>query len=245
MDKAAAGCRSFTKYIVTGGRNVRELVSAETQEVYAQVLAQFSPNEITDDAFQIASAHGSESTTLNFRNLNLAPLDVMLLKCFAIHGLCIVSAKPCVRYLSDIKFLFDYLREEKTNIEARSTSRLSMFTGWLDGQPFSAEKKNSIANSVEHLVSFMQMQTLLRPGVIVFEHRWPVSQKDPVRAPERQVMEQLDLHFFDMTQDIPSDIRCCYITNRLIVNRISETLRMPLKAIEFFQDDIFLVRISA
>ncbi|MDL2287889.1 hypothetical protein LJC32_00720 [Oscillospiraceae bacterium OttesenSCG-928-F05] len=144
--------------------------------------------------------------------------------------------------ISNLMHLFEYLRESNTYIEALSTKRLSMFTGWLDRKPFSDEKKNDIANSVERLIDFMQMLNLLRPGLVVFEHRWKTAQKEPVRAPERQIVEQLDLHFFDLENDAPSDMRCCYMTLRLIISRIDEVLNTPLDAVRHYHDDIFLVR---
>ena len=79
-------------------------------------------------------------------------------------------------------------------------------------------------------------------GIVDCSYRWK-EKKNPKRAPDACVIEQIDSYVFDPQIEMTLQYRTIYMLLRLISNRVNEVLFMPIECITYPEVGIYSIAI--
>ena len=232
---------SYDYRIISGGGENTSFSSTDILQMQ-NTLAEFSQNMLLDPNWKLHIPSSHRDSSVSFPN---APRDTdsLLLRALVLHRLSYAS--PTVsRSVKEASWILDYFSAKQVRIENCRTSTVQMLISSLEeDETLTVMQKNSIMSTLGTLVDLCVAYGLAAgSGIIDCSHRWK-EKRLPKRAPDACVVEQLDSYFFDPGIDIPLQYRTIYILLRLISNRISEVLFMPIECITYPDVGIYSIGI--
>jgi len=206
------------------------------------ILAQFSEDNLMDSAWHLNFSSSKRQTSVFFPVMSRMN-DALLIRALVLQRMAYASSS-LDRAIKDAEWLFDFFKLHHFHIESCRSATVSLIIRALDDDNnLSIMQKNSIMTTLGAMVELCEGFGLITgTGIVDCSFRWKETRL-PKRAPDACVIEQLDSYFFDPLIDIPLQYRTVYMLLRLISNRISEVLFMPIDCISYPDVDTFSISI--
>lgn len=149
----------------------------------------------------------------------------------------------CQRRVHDFNTIFNFFASENLNLRYITQNSIDNFIKYLDSSPYDAWKRNQYMQSLQVLAeSLTTFDVIHIPSNLDATYRFPL-QREPKRAPDSIIINQLDSLFFNNSIDIPLDYRSIYVFLRLHTHRFSEVAATPLDCISYPADNVFAITI--
>ena len=149
----------------------------------------------------------------------------------------------CHRRVHDFAAIFNFFDSESLDLHYITQNSVDNFINHLDSSSYDSWKRNQYMQSFQSLI-----ESCVTLGVIRIDsnldatYRFP-QQREPKRAPDSIIINQLDSLFFDNSIDIPLDYRSLYVLLRLHTHRFSEVAATPLDCMSYPADNVFAITI--
>lgn len=189
------------------------------------------------------SSIGSKSGTLYFPN-QYPKLEVEILKASILNMLSAgATLSTCSGRIHDACFVFDYFESKNLSIAQLNQAFFFSFYKYLKTIQFEVWHRNRYLQTLQVLAETGEaLGVLIIPSTLPLGLRWKNSYS-PKRAPENQVIKQVDRLFFNLCNDIPLGYRVMYFTLRLRTHRISEVIAMSLDCISYPEENVFTISV--
>lgn len=149
----------------------------------------------------------------------------------------------CQRRVHDFNTIFNFFNSENIYLHYITQTSIDNFINYLDSSSYDVWKQNQYMQSLQVLTESLTALDVIRiPSSLNATYRFP-QQREPKRAPDTVIINQLDSFFFDGDTDIPLDYRAIYILLRLHTHRFSEVAATPLDCISYPDDNVFTITI--
>ena len=170
-------------------------------------------------------------------------IDILLIRALVLQMLSYASSS-IGRAVKDAEWILGFFSDHHIYIENCRTAVVDLIIKELDRTAdFSVMQKNSIMTTLGTMIELCEGFGLVAgTGIVDCSYRWKDT-RFPKRATDACVIEQLDSYFFDPIIDIPLQYRTVYMLLRLISNRISEVLFMPIDCLIYPDIDTYSISI--
>lgn len=226
---------------IKGGGKHTNFAASDVARLQA-ILSQFSENMLMDAKWDIRIASARRQTTISFPLLS-REIDAILIRALVLQRLS-YAGSTLGRAVKDAEWILRFFSGHQLHIENCRTSTVDLIVKELTNSvDLSVIQKNSIMVTLGSMVDLCEGFGLIAgTGIVDCSYRWK-EKRMPKRAPDACVIEQLDSYFFDAALDIPLQYRTIYMLLRLISNRISEVLFMPIDCISYPDVDTYSISI--
>lgn len=213
------------------------------RQEYSKILALYSTDDFDTMTWHIDLNVANRNGTIHFtNNQSLIESDITRITIITMLTAGITIA-TCQRRVRDFDVIFDFFYSENLKLSYVTQDTVDRFIKYLDSSVFDNWKRNQYMQSLQALIeSCIAFGVLSRASTIEAKYRFD-GKKEPKRAPDSIIINQLDSLFFDKTTDIPLVYRAIYILLRLHTHRISEVLATPLDCISYPADNVFAITI--
>lgn len=149
----------------------------------------------------------------------------------------------CQRRVHDFTTIFNFFNSESLDLHYITQNSIGNFITHLDSSSYDAWKRNQYMQSLQSLIeSCVTLGVIRINSNLDATYRFP-QQREPKRAPDVIIINQLDSLFFNNNIDIPLDYRSIYVLLRLHTHRFSEVAATPLDCINYPADNVFSITI--
>lgn len=149
----------------------------------------------------------------------------------------------CQRRVHDFTTIFNFFNSESLDLHYITQNSIDNFITHLDSSSYDAWKRNQYMQSLQSLIkSCVTLGVIRIDSNLDATYRFP-QQREPKRAPDVIIINQLDSLFFNNNIDIPLDYRSIYVLLRLHTHRFSEVAATPLDCISYPADNVFAITI--
>lgn len=210
---------------------------------YERLLTLYSSNSFDGNTWNIFLASSGKSGTLYFPN-QYPKLEVEILKASILDMLSAgATLSTCSGRIHDACFVFDYFESKNLSIAQLNQAFFFSFYKYLKTIQFEVWHRNRYLQTLQVLAETGEaLGVLIIPSTLPLGLRWKNSYS-PKRAPENQVIKQVDRLFFNLCSDIPLGYRVMYFTLRLRTHRISEVIAMSLDCISYPEENVFTISV--
>lgn len=234
--------------VVDGTASHTAIISNETKQVYASIFEEISRGQSFDSmTWKVVLSSERKPVEYAFPE-DLSSEVVDLLKCWVVYMFTknYVSSTIRSQLLAAYDF-FHYLGLIKLPFTALRATIIANYLNQLEENQSEAvvERATAAIESILHFASVSRANFTAGVPQIAKPTSRTHQPKKRITAPDQCVLEALDLYFFDFSKDIPSDMRCIYLLLRLISNRISEVLAMPIDCIRYPTENVFSLLIGS
>lgn len=213
------------------------------KESCEKLLALYSINSFDDYTWNIFLATSGKRGTLYFSN-QYPRLEIEILKASILNMLSAgATLSACSGRIHDSFFVFDYFESRGFSITQLNQVIFLDFYNYLSEVNLENWHRNRYLQALQTLAESGEVLGVLNTLSTVSVGRRFKNPSSPKRAPEMQVISQVDNLFFDLNNDIPLGYRVIYFTLRLRTHRISEVLAMPLDCISYPEENVFTISV--
>ena len=213
----------------------------EEKAPYRKLLSLYSDSKFEDFIWNIDFTISDEKGKLSYSS-DCSPLEDDIIKVTVLGMIAAGNTiNTCSRRIRDLYVFYDFLADNNYAMELLSQPIIDRFHDYIEHIESENWRRNQYMQSLQSLVEecskFSAFHFFTSLDV---SRRWK-DNKQPKRAPDSIVVEQLDRKFFDMDAEIPLAYRALYISLRLRTHRISEVLAASLDCISYPDKDVFTV----
>ena len=242
--KKPASEETIPQLIIVDGGSEQLAFDERDIDQMQTILAQFSENKLMDDKWQLRIASSKRQASVLLPALS-REIDAVLIRALVLQMLSFASASSSIgRAVKDAVWILSFFHDHHLHIENCRTAVVDLIIKELDrAADLSLMQKNSIMTTLGAMVELCEGFGLIAgTGIVDCSYRWKEPQL-PKRAPDGCIIERLDSYFFDPIIDIPLQYRTVYMLLRLISNRISEVLFMPIDCLIYPDIDTYSISI--
>lgn len=209
-----------------------------------QTLLQFSESSWNAYEWDILIPTSSKTAKIRFPQMRGLDADILRATALTLLVQC-ASAEAAQRVVREGSYFLSYLSKAGIFIENIRTSVVNQYIEHLKALEISDGQKNNRIRSAcslyETCVENIDFVAYVKAVDFSFRFSEPVKRR---RAPDKCVMDALDLAFFNLAyEEIPLVIRLTYFLLRLIPNRISEVLSISLECLSYPDLGVFAISI--
>ena len=209
-----------------------------------QTLLHFSESSWNAYEWDILIPTSGKTAKIRFPQMRGLDADIFRATALTFLVQC-ASAEAAQRVVREGSHFLSYLSKVGIFIENIRTSVVNQYIEHLKTLEISDGQKNTRIRSAcslyETCVENVDVVAYVKAVDFSFRFSEPVKRR---RAPDKCVMEALDLAFFDLSYEgIPLAIRLTYFLLRLIPNRISEVLSINLECLSYPDLGVFAISI--
>ena len=213
------------------------------KEFCAKLLALYSSNSFDDDTWNISLTASGKSGTLFFPN-QYPQLEIEILKASVLNMLSAGSTiSTCSNRIHDACFVFNFFESKKLSISQLNQALFFSFYKYLKTIKLEVWHRNRYLQTLQTLAESGESLGVLKVESIIPVGRRYKDYSCPKRAPEAQVVAQVDNLFFNLKSNIPLGYRVMYLTLRMRTHRISEVIAMPLDCISYPEENVFTISV--
>lgn len=218
------------------------LISDAIREKYCDAMRSFSDSDFSSTKWLVRTPEYNTLRTVSFSAFSSVPESiVVLVKCWAIQLFSISYSLGTIRFkLSQIAVFLKYFGDLNIPLSSIRNSSVHLFLSKYSEKP---TLYNSLSCTISDFCVFASQNEICFAENIHPPTLHVKQQKTVRRAPDKCVVDALDKFFFT-NATVPVDMRCAYLLLRLILNRISEILRMPIDCVSYPEEGIFAVSIA-
>lgn len=227
--------------IIPGSISSTSLLSETALKKYTETLSHYSASAFNDMEWYVkVPEYHTEKAISFFAFSNISDALVLLVKCWTISFLSLAYSLGTIKSkITQISVFLSYVEDAKISFTGIRKSFVLTFLSQYADSPL---LYNSMACTICDFLDFASQNKIIFPETITLP-LLPTRIKTSVRrAPDQCVIDALD-NFFFTHDDIPTDMRCVYLLLRLILNRISEILNMPIDCLAYPEEGVFTVLI--
>lgn len=228
-------------HVISGGGEKTSFSDSDIMQMQ-KTLAEFSDNALMDNKWELHIPSSHRSSSVSFPDLQ-RDTDSILVRALVLQRLAYAS--PTVsRAVKDAAWILGFFSANHLKIENCRTSTAGLIVSALEADnDFSNMQRNSIMATLGNMVELCSAYGLIAgTGIVDCSHRWK-EKRQPKRAPDACVIEQIDSYVFDPQIEMSLQYRTIYMLLRLISNRINEVLFMPIDCITYPDVGIYSIAI--
>lgn len=227
-----------------GAKKMRPMISAETIDHMKGTLSHLSSSEWNSDLWNVTMPASGRTGKIRFPSCDL--YESALLRATALDYLIrYASPDAAQRVVREGNMFLQFLAKNGIRIENIRSSIVSKYIDALEHMSIGNAQRNSRIRAAGALFEICVENDLVSSGVKVVDFSYRFSEpRTPKRAPDRCVIDALDILFFNLENDeIPLIMRVIYLIARLIPNRIAEILAMNVDCLRYPARGVFAVLI--
>ena len=215
----------------------------KTRNEYAKLLRLYSTDDFHSAIWHIHLNKANRTDNIYFSQSQIL-LESDITRITVITMLTSGTAiATCQRRVHDFNTIFNFFASENLNLRYITQNSIDNFIKYLDSSPYDAWKRNQYMQSLQVLAeSLTTFDVMHIPSNLDTTYRFSL-QREPKRAPDSIIINQLDSLFFNNSIDIPLDYRTIYVLLRLHTHRFSEVAATPLDCISYPADNVFAITI--
>lgn len=139
--------------------------------------------------------------------------------------------------------MFNFFESKKLSISQLNQALFFSFYKYLKTIKLEVWHRNRYLQTLQTLAESGESLGVLKVESIIPVGRRYKDYSCPKRAPEAQVVAQVDNLFFNLKNSIPLGYRVMYLTLRMRTHRISEVIAMPLDCISYPEENVFTISV--
>ena len=153
------------------------------------------------------------------------------------------TISTCSNRIHDACFVFNFFESKKLSISQLNQALFFSFYKYLKAIKLEVWHRNRYLQTLQTLAESGESLGVLKVESIIPVGRRYKDYSCPKRAPEAQVVAQVDNLFFNLKNNIPLGYRVMYLTLRMRTHRISEVIAMPLDCISYPEENVFTISV--
>lgn len=231
--------KNYNAFCVFQNPNIiKTYIEKDSIQIYKSILHNMSSNNFTDDVWEFSETLNFKVAKIDFNILKfINQNELSVIKCWVISELNDkIRCSTINKDLKNLSLLFLYLRKNHLFLNNLKSCNIDDFFNSTDGNI------NDISSSLNKFFIFLKAEKIITLSLSFkkFKEKVTAGRKTSIN---KSVLKKIDELFFNLNNEIPTDVRAAYMIMRFIPNRVSEVLHMKLDCLSYPEENVFSLSI--